>query len=86
MKEGHYSCTHFLWDSEDRQYDIYAVWNFEKNYPDMPDYWHLISLDVMAQEPGAENIDLSLKEGGSIWQSIEDEGPTDDIQEVDYVS
>lgn len=85
MKEGDYSCTHFWWDSEDRQYDIHAVWHFEKNYPDMPDYWHLISLDVIAQEPGAEDLDLSLKEGCNIWQEIEGQGPSADIQEVDYL-
>jgi len=52
----------------------------------MPDYWHLISLEVITQEPGAEDIDPLLKEGCSIWQSIQKEGPSADIQEVDYVS
>jgi len=85
MNEGDYTCIHYWWDQEEREYTFCAVWHFEKNYPDMPDYWHLISLEIQNQEPRSPDLDLSLKEGSNIWQEIERQGPSSEIQEVDYI-
>lgn len=82
MKEGNYFGTHWYWDDEDREYIICATWFFEKNYPDMPDYWILKDIEVEVQEPSAPDLDLT--KGGNVWRYIDEEGVPDGIREEDY--
>lgn len=86
-----YSCTHWWYDSEDNDYEVTAIWKFEKNYPDMPDYWHLIDVDFDAgaaralANNHADEILSGCCNGGSVWCDIESQGPNlDDLKEVDY--
>jgi hypothetical protein len=83
MKEGEYYGTHWFWDSEDREYTLCAKWFFEKNYPEMPDQWILLDLEVEDQEPSAPDLDVS--ENSNVWRGVEKDGPPMDVQEVDYV-
>ena len=41
-----YFCTHWYWDEAENEYELCGTWKFEKNYPDMPDYWHLQELGL----------------------------------------
>lgn len=83
MREGQYFGTHWYWDEEDREYILCATWLFEKNYPEMPDYWFLQELEVENQEPGSPELDLM--KGGNVWNAIVEEGPPMKVTEVDYV-
>ena len=82
MKEGEYYGTHWFWDSEDREYTLCAKWFFEKNYPEMPDQWILLDLEVEDQEPSAPDLDIS--ENSHVWVSVLEDGPPMDMQEVDH--
>ena len=82
MKEGEYCGSHWFWDDEEREYTLCAKWLFEKNYPEMPDYWHLIDLEVEDQASGSPDLDVS--ENSNVWRGVEKDGPPTDLQEVDY--
>lgn len=78
-----YSCLHYYWDEKEREYEIAAVWLFEKNYPDMPDYWHLQSLEVINQVRYSPALDCSKT--GFLWKEIESEGiDLETLEEVDH--
>ena len=85
-----YYCTHYWWDSECNEFEFCAMWEFEKNYPEMPDYWHLQSVEL-------EDYSQSLPQGfieevkwmcgtdREIWRYVEREGPMmAELQEVSY--
>lgn len=79
MKTGNYFGTHYWWDSDDNEYVLCATWYFEKNYPDMPDSWDLVDLEV---EEGGE---LDVSKGGNVWRDVEREGPMlGALEEPDY--
>jgi len=67
-----YSSIHYYWDEHERQYEICAVWLFERNYPEMPDYWHLQSIEVTEQERNAPDLDCDKQ--GDVWRCIERDG------------
>jgi len=79
MNSGEYYGTHWYWDADDNQYELSAIWYFERSYPEMPDSWHLRSIEV---EEGGE---LDVTENGTVWQKIEKEGPPANLKEVDYI-
>ena len=83
MKEGQYYGTHWYWDDEDREYVLCATWFFEKNYPEMPDYVTLESIEVEEQERYAPDLDLSV--GGPVWKSVYEDRMPDDSREVSYL-
>lgn len=85
-----YTCTHYWFDSEDNDFELVGTWKYERNYPDAPDYWHLIDvdLDYCADTLPNHIVDL-VKEGclhsGDIWCDVERHGPDfDTLREVDY--
>lgn len=91
FKDGHeYSCIHYWWDSEDNDFELVATWQYERNYPDMPDYWHLIDVDLDYYDGSlpqhiVDTIKDGCKHSGSIWCDIEREGPDlETLREVDY--
>ena len=85
-----YTCIHYWWDSEDNDFELSATWKYEKNYPDAPDYWHLIDVDLdyypnTLPEHIAEMVRDGCLHSGSIWCDIEREGPDlERLKEVDY--
>ncbi len=85
-----YYGTHYWWDSEDNEFEFCATWEFEKNYPEMPDYWHLIDVTLegyksSTRESLLQDIQQMIRNGGSIWCDIEREGPTiAELEEVYY--
>jgi len=83
MREGEYHGTHYYWDSEEREYTLLATWFFEKNYPEMPDYWILKDLEVQDQEPRSPDIDVS--EGSDVWCYVDLDGPPIKLEEVHYI-
>lgn len=82
MSNVEYYGTHHWWDENDNEYTLCAKWLFEKNYPEMPDYWHLIDLEIVLEETNAPDLDVS--ENSNVWRSVEKDGPPMDMQEVDY--
>lgn len=83
MSDVEYYGTHWFWDSEEREYTLTAKWLFERNYPEMPDQWILLDLEVEDQEPSAPDLDVS--KNNHVWASVLKDGPPSDLQEVDYV-
>lgn len=83
MKSGEYYGTHWYWDSEDREYVLCATWNFEQNYPDMPDYASLESIEVEEQEPDAPDLDVSI--GSPVWKLVLEDGMPMNAEEVSYL-
>lgn len=83
MNDGHYTCTHYYWDEMDREYTIEGTWNFERNYPDMPNHWHLEELEIIEQERNAPDICIDPK--SDVWLHIERGGVDEErIKEVYY--
>ena len=81
--DGEYSCVYPYWDNEENEYEITAVWTFEKNYPEMPDYWHLESIEVTDQPRNGAVLDCSPN--GNVWDYIEKSGvDIETVEEVDY--
>lgn len=79
-----YHGTHWYWDDEDREYQIWATWTVERNYPELPDYFSLEEIEVKEQEPNAPDLDLSV--GGPVWKWVWKDGPMqEDTKEVDYL-
>ena len=89
-KDGHeYYGTHWWWDSDDNEYIVCATWKFEKNYPDMPDLWHLQSVeleDYSDSLPQAliEEVNWMCGTDREIWHYVENEGPPFAMDEVYY--
>ena len=91
-KDGcEYTCTHWWYDEGDNDYQLTATWKFEKNYPDMPDYWHLqdVEFDLGSARAlankHADEILSGCRNGGNIWCWVESQGPDEiDLKEVDY--
>ena len=91
-KDGHeYYGTHWWYDSEDNDYEVIATWVFEKNYPEMPDHWHLQDVDFdvgSARALANKHADAILsgcRNGGNIWCWVESQGPDESmLEEVDY--
>ena len=85
-----YYGTHYWWDSEDNEFEFCATWEFEKNYPEMPDYWHLIDVELenyksSTRESLLQDVEQMSRNGGSIWCDIERDGPYfEELQEVSY--
>mgnify|MGYP006978330316 FL=1 len=80
-----YHGTHFWWDEDDNEYILCATWKFEKNYPDMPDYWHLEDLEVEQFNGLYQDNGLDVRNGTPVWCDVERDGcPIADLQEVDY--
>jgi len=85
-----YTCTHWWYDSDDNDYEITAIWKFERGY-DIPDSWHLqdVEFDPVASRILANNhadeILSGCRNGGSVWCDIERQGPDEiGLTEVDY--
>ena len=78
-----YLGTHYFWDQEEREYTLTAKWLFERNYPEMPDYWILKDLEVEDQEPRSPDLDVS--EGSPVWCYVDLDGPPLNMREVDYI-
>ena len=91
FKDGcHYECTHWWYDSEDNDYQVTAVWQFERGY-DIPDSWHLqdVEFDLGSARAlankHADEILSGCRNGGNIWCWVESQGPDEiDLKEVDY--
>ena len=91
-KDGcEYTCTHWWYDSQDNDYEVIATWVFEKNYPEMPDHWHLQGVDFdvgSARSLANKNVGEILsgcRNGGNIWCWVESQGPDESmLEEVDY--
>jgi hypothetical protein len=86
-----YRCAHWWYDSEDNDYQLTTTWKFEKNYPDMPDYWHLQDVEFDAGSARAlannhaDEILSGCRNGGSVWCDIESQGPDlNQLEEVSY--
>lgn len=85
-----YYGTHHWWDSWDNEFEFCVTWEFEQNYPDMPDYWHLIDVELenyksSTSESLLQDVEQMSRNGGSIWCDIEREGPSmAELQEVSY--
>jgi len=85
-----YECTHLWYDEEDNDFALRATWKFEKNYPDMPDYWHLQEVELDMEEDGlpvhiVELIKSGCQHSGSVWCDVERDGPDlVELKEVDY--
>jgi len=72
--DGDFRGTHYYWDADDREYEITAVWHFERSYPEMPDSWHLLSIEVEDDaELNKEDLDL-------IRKSVEKDGPPPNME------
>jgi hypothetical protein len=87
-----YTCTHWWYDSEDNDYEVTAVWKFERGY-DIPDSWHLQDVDFDAgaaralANNHADEILSGCRNGGAVWCDIESQGPDEtDLKEVDYAN
>jgi len=91
MKEDKYTCTNVWWDEEDNEFILCATWQFEKNYPDMPDQWHLEDLEVedysqRLSEGFVEEVKWMCGNDREIWRYVENQGPSfEDLAEVDYI-
>lgn len=85
-----YYGTHYWWDSDDNEFEFCATWEFEKNYPEMSDYWHLIDVTLEGYKSSTpetilQDVEQMSHNGGSIWCDIEREGPMmAELQEVSY--
>ena len=79
MKTGEYYGTHWYWDADDNEYELCAIWYFERNYPEMPDSWELKTLEV---EKGGE---LDVTQGNDVWNYVQKDGPPSDLKEADYI-
>jgi len=76
-----YTCTHWWYDSEDNDYEIGAIWKFERGF-DIPDSWHLIDVDFDARALANTHQGVDTAE---IWRWVESQGPDEiDLKEVDY--
>ena len=86
LRDGaEYFGTHFYWDADDNEYICCATWQFEKNYPDMPDYWHLKAVEVEQYNGQHSVLCIDVEEGDPIWLSVENDGcPVADLVEKDY--
>ena len=86
MKEGRYYCTYDWWDDEDNWYSIEGIWYYERNYPHMPDYETLESIEVIDAPRNRPDIFNLLDKGGNIWRYIEKQGMINPeyISEIDY--
>jgi len=84
-----YFGTHYWWDEEDNEFILCATWQFEKNYPDMPDQWHLEDLEVEDYSQSlpqglVEEVKWMCGNDREIWRHVEKEGPPFQMDEVDY--
>lgn len=83
-KDGQeYFGTHWWWDSDDNEYIVCATWKFEKNYPDMPDLWHLQHVEVEQYNGKYSVLCRDIDYNDPIWVSVEEEGPPMKIDEKD---
>ena len=87
MKTGEYYGTHWYWDSEDHEYTLCATWFFEKNYPEMPDNWILMDLEVEDYSQSlpqglVEEVKWMCGKDREIWRYVEKEGPPMKLEEV----
>jgi len=90
-KDGcEYTCTHWWYDSDDNDYEVTAIWKFERGY-DIPDSWHLIDVEIdgmysrILANNHADEILSGCRNGGSVWCDIESQGPDEiGLKEVDY--
>lgn len=89
MKTGEYYGTHWYWDPEDREYELCATWYFEQSYPEMPDSWILMNLEVEDYSQSlpqglVEEVKWMCGKDREIWRYVEKEGPPMKLEEVDY--
>jgi len=81
-----YYGTHFWWDEDDNEYILCATWEFEKNYPEAPDLWHLRAVEVEQYNGQYGVLVTDVDEGDPIWISVKNDGcPLTDIVERSYV-
>lgn len=71
MANDAYKCTHWHYDEDDNQYELEALWVFERNYPEMPDQWVLVGVELV----NPEGVTLDVTENSPVWIEIEKEGP-----------
>ena len=81
---GEYFGTHYWWDEDDNEYVMCATWKCEKNYPDMPDYWHLEDLEIELYNGYPRSPASDVSKTSNIWKAVEKEGPPFQMDEVDY--
>lgn len=74
-----YKCTHWHYDEDDNQYELEALWLFEMNYPEMPDQWVLLGVELV--EPCGVELDTS--ENSPVWNAVEKEGPDSHAEPYD---
>lgn len=77
IKTGNYVGTHYFWDDDDNEFEVRAVWYFERGYPEIPDTWEL---RTFSYEP---DIDLPADDLQAMRESIERDGPPADLEEYD---
>ena len=72
-----YFCTHWYWDDAENEYELCGKWKFEKNYPDMPDYWHLQELEVETYNGKLQDpFSLDVTVTSHCYETIKAEGPS----------
>jgi hypothetical protein len=79
MANDTYKCTHWHWDEDDNEYELEALWVFEKNYPEMPNQWVLVGVELV--DPCSVELDTS--ENSPVWNVVEQEGPASRAELVD---
>lgn len=70
-----YLGTHWWWDDEENEYTCCARWKFEKNYPEMPDFWYLEEVEIDKYNGRPDVMCTRVEEGSPLWNSIQKDGP-----------
>ena len=78
-----YYAEHYWWDEEDREYVLCAKWLHERNYPEMPDYWVLLDLEI--EEP--KGVEMDTRRESFLWDQVNTQGPPafDAMREVYHI-
>ena len=79
-----YHSTHWWWDQDDNEYEVCAVWLYEKNEPEMPNNWHLQHVEVERYNGQFGVLVHDVEEGDSIWNSVLQDGVPFDAKETEY--
>lgn len=79
MANDTYKCTHWYFDDDDNEYELSALWVYEKNYPEMPNQWVLCGVELV--EPVGVTLDVT--ENSPVWLDIEKDGPGRDAMLFD---
>ena len=85
-----YSGTGYWWDEDDNEYIFTTTWEFHYNWPDQPDEWVLIDVEledsqVLLTNAQYEEVHAMCRKGGYLWNEMERDGFPEDAQEVSWV-